>query len=76
MNLEYNIIHRKVRNLDILINPNNYKYKPKKKKKMAKRKSFYLRQMIPFPSSLKVELIDTLLYSDSPGFPNQTPATF
>lgn len=68
MNSTYNIIQKKINNKEILINPHNFKYKPQKKESAPpKRKSFYLRQMIPFPPNLKSNLIDTLVFSDTPG---------
>jgi hypothetical protein len=66
MSDQYNLIHKKVDNLDIYINPNLHKMK-KKKKETTKRKSFYLRQMVPFPITLKTHFIETILFSNTEG---------
>ena len=66
MDEQYNLIHKKVDDLNIYINPNLHKFKTKKKKK-EKRKSFYLRQMVPFPKSLKTHYIETILFSNTEG---------
>lgn len=71
MNQSYKLIHKKVGNLDIYINPNLHKHKAKKKKQVVKRKSFYLRQMIPFPVTIQKKFIKTILYSDTQSKPDQ-----